>query len=122
MKNPMKFFAAFAIAALAFDVDGAFLPSGYTRLEYIESDFGCGPKEYPYIDTGYCPTNTTIIDCEVEISTNQRDKWAAPFGMCAAPDTLSRELETKFYKTRGVYPDFREQIKTDAGKKISKNK
>lgn len=35
-------------------------------------------------------------------------------------DTLSRELETKFYKTRGVYPDFREQIKTNAVKKISR--
>ena len=98
----MKFFAAFAIAALAFDVDGAFLPSGYTRLEYIESDFGCGPKEYPYIDTGYCPTNTTIIDCEVEISTNQRDKWAAPFGMCAAPDKDRYGCATVFVRHEGT--------------------
>ena len=56
------------------------LPEGYERIAYIETPKELGEEAWWYIETDYYPVTNTVIECVVDISTNQPDAVVSPFG------------------------------------------
>ena len=74
------------------DVEEPLLPSGYTQVEYIQSD---GAQ---YIDTGFKPNQDTRVIGDMQFMTNTSDKESALFGYRVAVNSQ----QYNFYQYNGT--------------------
>ena len=74
------------------DVEEPLLPSGYTQVEYIQSD---GAQ---YIDTGFKPNQDTRVIGDMQFMTNTSDKESALFGYRVAVNSQ----KYNFYQYNGT--------------------
>lgn len=74
------------------DVEEPLLPSGYTQVEYIQSD---GTQ---YIDTGFKPNQDTRVIGDMQFMTNTSDKESALFGYRVAVNSQ----QYNFYQYNGT--------------------
>ena len=74
------------------DVEEPLLPSGYTQVEYIQSD---GAQ---YIDTGFKPNQDTRVIGDMQFMTNTSDRESALFGYRVAVNSQ----QYNFYQYNGT--------------------